>query len=360
MKRRENRLPIHRLDGHGSPPGTLRAPPNAVASKLTVLAYSPDAFVEEPAASLERALELREEFPVVWINLEGLADVELLQQLGDRFSLHKLALEDTLNIPQRSKLDDYTNHQYFVARMPMSRDTLETEQVSVFMGEGFILTVQEKPGDCFDGIRDRIREGRPRIRENGADYLGYTIIDALVEAYFPLLESAVSRLDELELMILKQAEKKHIAELHDLKRGLITLRRYLSPLHELISLLARGDNVYFSEQTRVYLRDSHDHAKKAFDLVESYRDITKGLMDLYLSLMSQKMNEVMKVLTIIATVFIPLSFIAGLYGMNFDPAVSRWNMPELGWAFGYPMALGVMFLAAGTMLAFFWKKGWFR
>jgi len=242
----------------------------------------------------------------------------------------------------------------------MSEDTLETEQVSVFMGDGYLITVQEQPGDCFEGIRVRIREGGVRIRGNGADYLGYAVIDAIVEAYFPLLEAAASRLDELELLILKEPEKEHIAELHDLKRGLISLRRYLSPLHELIFGLARGDNPFFQDQTRVFLRDSHDHAKKAFDLVESYRDVTTGLMDLYLSLMSQKMNEVMKVLTIIATVFIPLSFIAGLYGMNFDPAVSRWNMPELGWPFGYPLALGLMATVAGVMLYYFKKKGWFH
>ena len=360
MKRRKKRIPVHRLDGQGAPPGTLTAPVGALETRMSILAYSPEEFLEEKDVALDCVLELKDRFPVVWINIEGLADVPLLQKLGDRFSLHKLALEDTFNIPQRAKLDDYGVHQYFVARMPISRDTLETEQVSVFMGEGYLITIQEQPGDCFEPIRLRIREGRPRIRENGADYLGYAVMDALVEAYFPLLEGTASRLDELELLVLKQPEKEHIAELHDLKRSLIILRRYLSPLHELIFGLARGDNPFFKDQTRVYLRDSHDHAKKAFDLVESYRDITAGLMDLYLSLMSQKMNEVMKVLTIIATVFIPLSFIAGLYGMNFDPAVSRWNMPELGWWFGYPLALGMMFLVAGIMVTYFWKKGWFR
>lgn len=360
MKRIWKRIPVHRADKHGAPPGSLLAPADAATSRLSVLAYSPDAVVEEADVSLARVRELRGKFTVLWVNLEGLADVTLFQELGEMFAFHKLALEDTLNIPQRPKLDDYGTHQYFVARMPVSREALDTEQVSIFMGEGFVLTVQEKPGDCFDSVRARIREGRPRIRDAGADYLGYAVMDALVESYYPLLEATASRLEELELSILEQPEKQHISDIHDLKHSLITMRRYLSPLHELISVLVRGDNDFFGERTLVYLRDSHDHAKRAFDLVESYRDMAAGLMDLYLSLMSQKMNEVMKVLTIIATVFIPLSFIAGLYGMNFDPGVSRWNMPELGWTFGYPLALGMMFGVAGLMMVYFYKKGWFR
>ncbi len=244
--------------------------------------------------------------------------------------------------------------------MPVSREALETEQISVFLGEGYVLTVQERPGDCFDGIRERIRQGRPRIRNRGCDYLAYAIMDAIVDSFFPLLEIAGSRLDELELLILREPQKEHITGLYDLKRSLISLRRYLVPLRELITVLVREDLVFFSDQTRVYLRDCYDHARQAVDLVESYRDVAGGLMDLYLSLMSQRMNEVMKVLTIIATLFIPLSFIAGLYGMNFDPGVSRWNMPELGWPFGYAFAWGLMLSVAGGMLVYFWRKGWFR
>ena len=336
------------------------APLDAVSSQMSVLAYSTGGYVEEAEPSPTRLQELRVQHSVIWVNLVGLADVESLQSLGDLFGLHRLALEDTLNLPQRPKFDDYGEHQYMAAHMPVSHLTLETEQVSVFLGEGYVLTVQERPGDCFDGIRQRIRQGRTRIRERGADYLAYAVMDAIVDSFFPLLETAASRLDEIELLILQHPDKEHITGLYDLKRGLVSLRRYLGPLRELMAVLVREDYPFFTEQTRIYLRDCYDHARQAVDLVESYRDVATGLMDLYLSLMSQRMNEVMKVLTIIATLFIPLSFIAGLYGMNFDPGASRWNMPELAWPFGYAFAWGLMLAVAGSMLVYFWKKGWFR
>lgn len=360
MLKRHNRIPVHRPESHGAPPGTLKAPGGAAPSRLSVLAYSPDGFVEETDIPLARIQELRGQNGVLWVNLVGLADVELVQELGDYFGLHRLALEDTLNIPQRPKFEDYSDHQYLVVRMPVSGKALETEQVSVFLGEGYVLTVQERPGDCFEGIRNRIRQGRIRIRGSGGDYLAYTIMDAIVDSFFPLLEIVGSRLDELELKILQRPEQDQITGLYDLKRGLVSLRRYLVPLRELMTVMVREDLVYFSDQTRVYLRDCYDHSRQAVDLVESYRDVASGLMDLYLSLISQRMNEVMKVLTIIATLFIPLSFIAGLYGMNFDPAVSRWNMPELAWPFGYIFAWGLMLSVAGGMLVYFWRKGWFR
>jgi magnesium transporter len=327
---------------------------------MSILAYTPTGYVEEANVSLARIEELRAQDNLLWINFVGLADIELLQKLGDSFGLHKLALEDTLNIPQRPKFDDYGDHQYMVARMPVSREAPETEQISVFFGSDFVITVQEQPGDCFEGIRNRIRQGRTKIRDRGADYLAYAVMDTIIDSYFPLLETAASRLDELELLILRNPENQHIAELYDLKRGLISLRRFLGPLRDLMSVLVREDNPIFTDQTRIYLRDCHDHASQAVDLVESYRDVASGLMDQYLSLMSQRMNEVMKVLTIIATLFIPLSFIVGLYGMNFDPEVSRWNMPELGWPFGYLFAWGVMLTVASGMLVYFWRKGWFR
>jgi len=360
MKRLRKRIPVHRPESHGVAPGTLRAQAGAHASRLSVIAYGPDRILEEADVSPARLVELRAEYPVTWVNFEGLADIDLLQQLGEIFGLHRLALEDSLNIPQRPKLDDYGDHQYLVARMPVAEEALDTEQVSLFLGAGFLLTVQEKPGDCFDGVRARLREGRTRIRERGPDYLVYAMVDAIVDAYFPLLEAAALRLDELEASVLGQPQKVHLSDLYDLKRGLIILRRYLGPLRELISALLRDENPLLADKNRVYMRDCLDHAKQAYDLVESYRDMATGLMDLYLSMMSHRMNEVMKVLTTIATIFIPLSFIVGLYGMNFDPEVSRWNMPELGLAFGYPMALGAMALVSGGMIFFFWKKGWFR
>lgn len=354
------RLPGARPDAHAHAPGTLRAPEEASPSLLAAICYGPDGLEEHDSLTVEAAAQLRSRFPVCWLNLTGLADVAMLRGLGDAFGLHRLALEDAVNLPQRPKLDDYGDHQFLTARMPVLSDAKLSEQLSMFVGEDFVLTVQEVEGDVFDGIRQRIRDGRPRIRGRGAPYLTYAVLDALVDSYFPRIELIAERLDELELRVFADPKGEQVGELHDLKRDLVTLRRYLEPLRELIGGLLREDNEFANEKTKVYLRDCFDHCSQAFDLVESHRDTASSIMDLYLAMQGQRMNEVMKVLTVIATLFIPLSFIAGVYGMNFDPQASGWNMPELGWRLGYPYALGLMLLSAGGMLVYFWKKGWFR
>lgn len=360
-KRRRKRIPVVRPSVKiAASPGTLTAHSGGTDSSVSVIAYGPEKLLEEEISDLSQLKTLGSSYPVVWINIIGLGSLDILTEVGEQLGLHRLALEDVLNIPQRPKLDDYGDHQFIVARMPVAHEHLETEQLSIFLGKSFVLTVQERPGDCFAGIRQRIHNGRPGFRLAGPDYLTYAILDALVDSYFPLLEGVSATLEELETEINHKPEKRHIEHLHSLKHEMVTLRRYLWPLRELNATLLRPDNTFFTEKTRLFMRDCYDHTIHALDLVESYREIASGLMELYLSMMSQKMNEVMKVLTIIATVFIPLSFIAGLYGMNFNPEVSRWNMPELGWPLGYPMALGIMAVCAGGMLIFFWKKGWFR
>lgn len=354
------RVPHVRRELLGVSPGTLKAHPDAHPSALSVMAYGPDGLIEEADPSMDRLGELRATFPVTWVNVDGVGDAALLEELGNRFGLHRLALEDTLNVPQRPKLDDYPEHQYIVVRMPVTGEDLDTEQVSVFLGQGFLITVQERPGDCWNGVRNRIREGRTRIREGGADYLAYAVMDSIVDAYFPSLDAVLTRIDELELRILEQKSGDPIAELQELLRSLSHARRYLAPLRNVTADLMREDPPVLAPKTRLYMRDCHDHAMHAVELAESAREMATGLMNLHLSMLSQRMNEVMKVLTIIATVFIPLSFIAGVYGMNFDPAASPWNMPELSWPFGYPAALGLMALVGGTMFVFFARKGWFR
>ncbi|MFT5232262.1 MAG: magnesium transporter [Candidatus Krumholzibacteriia bacterium] len=341
-------------------PGTLAVHPNSIESRVTVIAYGPDKFLEEEVTDLSRLGTLSESHPVIWINVVGLGTLDVLKGLGEQFGLHRLALEDVLNIPQRPKIDDYGEHQFIVARMPIAEKHLETDQLSMFLGQNFLITFQEHPGDQFDPIRSRLKEGRPRIRQGGPDYLFYTVLDTIVDSYFPLLEHIRLSLDELEANIHDNPEKHHLHDLHSLKHDLVTLRRYVWPLRELNSHLLRPDNDFLSEGTRLYMRDCYDHSVHALDLVDSYRDIASGLMDLYLSLAGQRMNEVIKVLTIISTVFIPMSFLAGLYGMNFNTTVSQWNMPELGWSFGYPVLLGVMALCGTGMLTYFWRKGWFR
>ncbi len=342
------------------PPGSLEAPPGAHPTSLNVLAYGPDTIHEEQDVPAGEAAGVVGTHPVTWIDQQGLADVSTLKAIGEALGLHQLALEDTLNVRQRTKLDEFGDFYFIVAHMPIAFDSLETEQVSIYLGAGFLFTAQERPGDMFDRVRERIREGRPRLRLGNVDYLAYAILDALVDSYFPLLESIAERLDDLELKVLGDSSREHLTNLNEVKRDLITLRRYVEPLNEVVSGLLRLDETIISESTKVYLRDLDDHCSRAFELVESYRDVASGIMDLHLSMTSHQMNEVMRVLTIIATVFIPISFIAGLYGMNFDPEASRWNMPELSWAMGYPFAIGMMILCAGSMLTYFWKKGWFR
>lgn len=344
----------------GAPPGVLVAPPDAVASEVTLIAYNKDHFTEERVTDPSQIVKATGKDYVTWVNVDGLASVDILEHIGKAFGLHLLALEDSLNIPQRPKFDDYTDHQYVVIRMVTAGSPLVSEQVSIFMGPDFVVTLQEKPGDCLEPVRERLRQGRPRMRAAPPDYLVYAILDAIVDGYYPVLETLGDTLDVLEREIMENPERKHAEKLHDIKRELSRIRRYLWPFRELLSNATRDDTPFFRAETRPFLRDVYDHALQALDYVESFRDMAVGLMDLYLSSVSQRMNEVMKVLTIIATVFIPLSFIAGVYGMNFNPEVSGWNMPELGWRFGYPFALALMGGCAFTMLVYFWRKGWFR
>ena len=256
-----------------------------------------------------------------------------------------------VNVGQRPKLEVYGQHAYIVARMTRV-DALDTEQLSIFLGEGFLITFQEEPGDCFDAVRERLHSGRTRIRSSGADYLCYALLDAVIDAYFPVLERFGDRLDESELQIMARADSSMVASLHEIRRELMGLRRAIWPLREVVNALMRDDHAWVKEETRLFLRDAYDHTVQIIDVVETHRELAAGLMDMYLSILSHRMNEVMKVLTIIATIFIPLTFVAGIYGMNFD------SMPELHWAWGYPAALAVMAVTAVALVMFFRRRGW--
>lgn len=363
MKRTPTRKRIPLFHAHtpvGSSPGTLNQVANALPTSVEVIAYGPETMVEAVVDDLATLAAHREQYPVVWINVVGLAGLETLTALGEFFDLHRLAMEDALNVTQRPKLDVYESHQYAVARVPVSEVVLQTEQLSMFVGQNFLVTVVENPTKFFDSVRERIRAGRPRLRQGGVDYLTYALLDALVDSYFPLLERFSQQLFDLENELLSDPRRHHLYQLHEIKRDLTTLRRYVPPLRDLITAMMRPDNPFLKDKTRIFMADCHDHAQHAVELVESQGSIAGDLINLYLNLVSQRMNEVMKVLTIIATIFIPLSFIAGVYGMNFNPGVSAWNMPELSWRFGYPFALGVMAVCGGGMLAWFIRKGWFR
>jgi magnesium transporter len=276
--------------------------------------------------------------------------------MGDIFKLHPLLLEDIVNVPQRPKVEDYNKQLMVLAHMVRSNragDGFDTEQVSFVLGKRYLLTFQEEElEDCFDLVRDRIRGNQGRVRKEGADYLFYLLLDVLIDGYFPVLESYGDRIEDLEDKILRNPTYEMMEEMYDVRRELLALRRLIWPMRNVMNILIRGTNDLISHDVQIYLRDCYDHVIQLLDIIETYRELAASLMDVYLSSMSNKMNEVMKFLTVISTIFIPLTFIAGLYGMNFR------YMPELDWHWGYFGSLFLMAAIAGSLLYFFWRRGW--
>ena len=349
---------IHRRSLPGAPPGTLIPSAGALAPEIDLLTYTEDRCSEQKNVGIEEIRAAHGQEGVTWVNIVGLGEAEALVQTASLFGLHHLALEDVLNVHQRPKLEEFDDHFFIVVRMIAAPGSMETEQVSIFLGEDFVLSIQEKPGDCFDAVRERVRKGRGIIRTRKADYLCYALIDSVVDAYFPTLETLGESLEQLEDAVVGNANARSIESIHDMKRSLLALRRSIWPHRELLNTLARGDHELISRDSQPYFRDCYDHTIQLIDIVETFREISSGLVDVYISSVSAKLNEIMKVLTIIATVFMPLGFLASLYGMNFDRTASAWNMPELGWRYGYPLSLGLMTACALGMVVYFWRKGW--
>ncbi len=352
-------LRIRRRTAIGSPPGTLVSDPEAPPPILRVLAYDAERVEEATLDSPEALRPWLTGWPTVWANIDGLGDAEFVQGVGNVFGLHQLALEDVLNVYQRPKTEEYPDTLFIVVRMALlDAEGLRSEQVSMFLGRGFLVTFQEREGDCLDPVRERLRQGRGRIRVGGADYLAYAIIDAIVDNYYPVLEAYGERLEDLEDSVVADPGPRVIGQIHEIRRELLALRRAIWPLRDALGVLLREEHELVEEETRIYLRDCYDHTIQVIDLLENYREIASGLVDVYLSSVSNRMNEVMKMLTIIATIFIPLTFIVGVYGMNFDTHASRWNMPELGWRYGYAATWLVMLVIALGLVWYFRRKRW--
>ena len=342
----------------GSPPGTLVVPAEPVTPVVRMMVYDRDR-LEECTADAAGELPLADALGQVrWIDVQGLGDLDLMRRIGERFGLHPLVLADLVHVNQRAKVEAYENQLFVVLRMVHLDERLWTEQLSLILGEGFVLTFQERPGDCFDPVRERLRRAQGRLRAAGADYLAYALLDALIDSYFPVLEHQGELLEAMEREVVETTEAGQITRIHALKRDLLEVRRALWPLREVMSQLLREDVALIGAGTRLFLRDCADHVFQLMDMVEIDREVASSLLDLHLSSVSMRMNEIMKVLTIIATIFIPLGFIAGVYGMNFDPEVSPLNMPELHWYFGYPFALALMLAVAVGLLEYFRRKGW--
>jgi magnesium transporter len=359
--RRRLKPRIRRRSAPGTKPGTLSIAPGALPPAIDVIAYSHDRFVEQPVKDPRELGQFLAQWPVVWVNVVGLGNADVLSRIAQVFGIHLLALEDVVNVHQRAKVDPYENNVFCVLRIPDPSNEQLTEQFSLFLGKNYVVTFQERPGDCFDLIRAGLRQAESTTRHDmRPDYLAYRLIDAAIDAYFPVVERIGDQLDVLDDRATSGGGDAAFAELHVVKRELLMLRRAIWPLRDALSLLRSEATPFISDQTRVYFRDCYDHAVQLIDLLESYRDICGDVRDFYLSSISNRMNEVMKTLTVIATLFMPLSFIAALYGMNFNPEASPWNMPELNWRWGYPAVLALMGAVVVGMFLFFRRRGWLQ
>jgi magnesium transporter len=344
----------------GSPPGILehRSGKPTYPSHLRIIWYDGDRLEEKADATVADCQNYRGRPGVTWVHLQGLQDLTLIQDLGACMGLHPLALEDVVEGRAPIKVDDYQDYLFIVSRLVSSLVNYTDEQISLFLGQDYLFSIQETHTDHFGVIRERLRHASGHIRTQGADYLAYTLIDFLVDSWFPLLENFGERLEDLEDRLLTQPDGKLTLELQSLRRQMLRGRRLLWPIRETINTLLGLEGSLIREHTRIYLRDCYDHAFQVIDLLENFRDIASGLIDVYLSSINNRLNEVMKVLTVIATIFMPLTFIAGVYGMNFKTELSPWNMPELSWFFGYPFALGLMGTSIIIMLIYFKRKKW--
>ncbi len=357
-RRRRFKDDFERRTHPGAPPGSVVVDPQAPHPVIHLIAFGPHDVRDQNVEDPEQIPPFLERMPAVWVNVDGLGDAAVIQKLGEIFGIHRLALEDVVNAHQRAKVEQYGKHLFIVGRMVRMADNVETEQMSLFLGKSYVLTFQERAGDCFDAVRSRIRKSGSRLRGSGPDYLAYALIDALIDHYFPVLEKCGERLEWMEEEVVASPDAQFVSQIHDIKRDLLTLRRAIWPLREAVNSLAREPSQFVSNETRIYLRDCYDHTIQIIDLLENYREVASSLMEVYLSSVSNRMNEVMKILTMFMAIFIPLSLIAGIYGMNFSTEKSPWNMPELGWYWGYPFALGLMALLAIGMFAYFRRKGW--
>jgi magnesium transporter len=341
----------------GLPPGTLvyTGEKKLESPRITVMDYDKNGFQEKQVDKVEDCFDFKGTPTVTWINIDGLHEPGIIEKIGGHFDVHSLILEDILNTSQRPKFEDLEDYIYVVLKMlrfEQSSGEIVSEQVSFILSSNYVISFQENIGDVFEPIRERIRTGKGKVRRMGSDYLMYTLLDAVVDNYFGILENFGEKMESLEEELSEDSTESTLQKIHNMKRQVIFLRKSVWPLRELINGIQRSESLLILESTDVYLRDVYDHTIQVIDTIESYRDMLSGMTDLYLSSVSNRMNSVMKVLTIIATIFIPLTFIAGIYGMNFE------YMPELEWRYGYFGVWIVMIAVFVGMIAYFKKKDW--
>lgn len=341
----------------GLPPGTLVhiGEKKTERAKITIIDYDEAQFQEKEAKTIEECFPFKDEPTVTWINIDGIHEMAIIEKIGKHFGVHPLILEDIVNTGHRPKMEDLEDYIFVVLKMlyyDEKDDEIKAEQVSLILGANFVISFQESEGDVFNPIRERIRKAKGRIRKAGADYLAYALVDAIVDSYFLILEKLGEEIELLEEELVTDPRSETLQTIHNFKGEMIFLRRSVWPLREVVSGLERGESSLIHESTGIYLRDVYDHTIQVIDTIETFRDMISGMLDTYLSSISNKMNQVMKVLTIIATIFIPLTFVAGIYGMNFE------YMPELKWHWGYFMVWFIMVVIVVSMVFYFRRRRW--
>jgi len=346
----------------GTAPATLIVPPEYQGQKpvTSLIEYDAHSIEERKVEMIDDLLPCVDNDKVSWINVDGLGDPEFFHRLGQHFRIHPLALEDIFNIGQRPKVDEYDRQLFIVLDMAYQgkKEEIVFEQVCIVLAEKFVITIQEDSGDVFDPVRQRLRDAAGNARFMKADYLAYALIDAVVDQYFPIIESLGESMDDLQETLLDQPTRERLRELHEFKRVIARIRRAVWPQREVLGRLMRDETGLVETRTKPYFRDCYDHTVIMVDVLETFREASRNIMDTYLSSISIRTNEIMRVLTVISSIFIPLTFIAGVYGMNFDPKLSPFNMPELEWPFGYLFAICLMLAVAGGMIVFFKRKKW--
>ncbi|WP_204106852.1 MULTISPECIES: magnesium/cobalt transporter CorA [Spirulina sp. CCY15215] len=345
------------FDRPGSEPGTLNIDPDALPTQIVLIDYNSDRATRRTDISPQECIPYLDTESVSWFDVQGLGTENILQQVGQICQLHPLVLEDVVNVPQRPKMEDYKEQLLIIVQMVLPNPGKEgffNEQVGFVLGQHYLITFQEEPTrDCFEPVRSRIRSNTGKVCQLGADYLAYLLLDAVIDNFFPVLEDYGERIDILEDEVLKNPQRAILEDIYDVRRELLALRRAIWPLRSTINALIREDTSLISPEVQVYFRDCYDHIIQLLDIVETYRELSSSLMDVYMSAVNNKVNEVVNLLTIISTIFIPLTFIVGVYGMNFKV------MPELDWKWGYATIWGIMILIAIALIIFFWRRGWF-
>jgi len=339
----------------GLSPGTLVHIGKKKVEKVRIrlIDYDEAQLQEKEAKIIEECFPFKDLPTVTWVNIDGLHDIKLMEKIGKHFGLHPLVLEDILNTEQRPKIEDFDDYLFVVLKMlhfDENEQEVRAEQISIILASNFVLSFQERVGDIFNPLRERIRSAKGRVRKMGPDYLAYALMDAIVDNYFIVLEKLGEKIESMEQELVTNPTPETLQTLHNLKREMIFLRKSVWPLREVVSRLERGESKLIKDSTGIYLRDVYDHTIQVIDTIETFRDMLSGMLDIYLSSVSNRMNEVMKVLTIIATIFIPLTFIVGIYGMNFE------YMPELKWHWVYPKAFWVVIIGVAVFMAFYFRK----